>query len=67
MHDSAAQPVASVAIPAEWSAFVKHDIQRARDVQARVRSEFKELFAKGLVCAALQRHDQESRYLLFEP
>jgi predicted GNAT superfamily acetyltransferase len=62
-----ARPVASVAIPSEWSAFVKHDTQRARDVQARVRSGFKELFAKGLICAALERDDQESRYLLFEP
>lgn len=59
--------VASVAIPAEWSALVKSDTQGARDVQARVRSEFKELFAKGLICAALERGDQESRYLLFEP
>jgi predicted GNAT superfamily acetyltransferase len=62
-----AQPVASVAIPAEWSVLVKRDTQAARDVQARVRSEFKEQFAKGLVCAALERVDQESRYLLFEP
>ena len=61
-----AKPVASVAIPAEWSAFVKRDTQRARDVQARVRSEFKKFFAKGLVCAALERDGEESRYLLFE-
>jgi predicted GNAT superfamily acetyltransferase len=62
-----AQPAAFVAIPAEWSALVKRDTQGARDVQARVRNDFKELFAKGLVCAALERRDQESRYLLFEP
>ena len=62
-----AQPVASVAIPSEWSAVVKRDTQLARDVQARVRNEFKALFAKGLICAALERVDQESRYLLFEP
>ena len=66
-HDIEAKPAASVAIPAEWSAFIKHDTQRARDVQARVRNEFKELFAKGLVCAALERRGEESRYLLFEP
>jgi predicted GNAT superfamily acetyltransferase len=62
-----AQPAASVAIPAEWSVFVKRDTQRAREVQARVKNDFKELFAKGLVCAALERGDEESRYLLFEP
>ena len=65
-HEIDAKPVASVAIPAEWSAFIKHDTQRARDVQARVRSEFKKLFAEGLVCAALERGAEESRYLLFE-
>lgn len=62
-----AEPVASVAIPAEWSALVKRDTLRAREVQARVRSEFKEAFARGLVCAAFERGDEESRYLLFEP
>jgi predicted GNAT superfamily acetyltransferase len=60
------KPVDSVAIPAEWSAFIKRDTQKARDVQARVRSEFKKLFAEGLVCAALERGAEESRYLLFE-
>lgn len=66
-HEIAAQSVASVAIPAEWSALVKRDPQRARDTQARVREEFKQRFAEGLVCAAFARGDEESRYLLFEP
>lgn len=61
-----AEPVAAVAIPAEWSALVKRDPQRARDVQARVREEFKAAFARGLVCAAFARGEEESRYLLFE-
>lgn len=62
-----ATPAGSVAIPAEWSALVKRNPQRARDIQARVRTEFKERFAEGLVCAAFARGDEESRYLLFEP
>jgi predicted GNAT superfamily acetyltransferase len=62
-----AKPVASVAIPAEWSALVKRDPQRAREVQARVRTEFTKLFAEGFVCASFERGDQESRYVLFEP
>ena len=60
------QPVASVAIPTEWSALVKREPQRAREVQARVRAEFKQFFAQGLVCEAFERGDEESRYLLFE-
>ena len=62
-----AKAAASVAIPVEWSALVKRDAREAREVQARVREEFKRLFAQGLVCKAFQRGDQESRYLLFEP
>jgi predicted GNAT superfamily acetyltransferase len=60
------KPVGSVAVPTEWGAFVKRDTPRAREVQARVRQEFKEAFARGLVCAAFERGAEESRYLLFE-
>ena len=63
----AAKPIASVAIPTDWSALVNTDPQRARDTQARVRAEFKKAFAEGLVCEAFERGDEESRYLLFGP
>jgi predicted GNAT superfamily acetyltransferase len=66
-HEIETEPAASIAIPAEWSALVKRDPQRARDVQARVRAEFRERFAEGLICAAFERGDEESRYLLFGP
>ena len=62
-----AEPVASVAIPSNWTALVKSDVPRAREVQARVRAEFKQAFADGLICAAFERGADESQYLLFEP
>lgn len=62
-----AKPVATVAIPAEWNAFVKQDAARARDEQARVRAEFKKAFDQQLICAGFERGEQQSRYLLFEP
>ena len=62
-----AQPVATLAIPSEWTALVKHDPQRARDEQARVRSEFKKAFEQQLICAGFERGTDRSRYLLFEP
>jgi predicted GNAT superfamily acetyltransferase len=62
-----AKPVASVAIPAEWTAFVKQDPGRARDEQARVRGEFTKAFEQRLICAGFERGEKESRYLLFEP
>ena len=50
-----AEPAATVAIPAEWTALVKQDPQRARDEQARARAEFKKAFEQGLVCAGFER------------
>src|SRR5829696_4686165 len=44
------KPVATVAIPSEWSALVKRDPQRARHEQARAREEFKKVFGQALIC-----------------
>ena len=62
-----AKPAATLAIPAEWSKFLKQDPQRAIAEQTRVREEFKQAFAQKLVCAGFERGDEQSRYLLFEP
>ena len=59
------KPVATVAIPAQWSALVKTDPQRALAEQARVREEFKAALDQGLICAGLERGDDQSRYLFF--
>ena len=61
-----AKAVAEIAVPAEWSKLVKSDVVRAREVQERVRTEFKKAFENGLVCAAFKRGTDESSYLLFE-
>jgi len=61
------KPVATVAIPSEWSALVKRDPQRARDEQARAREEFKKVFSQALICAGFERGEEYSRYLLFDP
>jgi predicted GNAT superfamily acetyltransferase len=58
--------VATVAIPADWSAIVKRDPQRARDEQARVREEFQRAFAERLVCVGFERGEEESRYVFFQ-
>lgn len=58
--------VATIAVPADWNALVKSDPQRAREEQTRVREEFKRAFAGKLICAALERGETESRYVLFE-
>jgi predicted GNAT superfamily acetyltransferase len=62
----AGKRVTTIAIPADWNALVKHDPERARDEQARVREEFKRAFASKLICAGLERGQEQSKYLLFE-
>jgi predicted GNAT superfamily acetyltransferase len=61
-----AKPVVTVAIPAQWSALVKSEPQRASAEQARVREEFKKALDQGLICAGLERGEDYSKYLLFE-
>ena len=60
------KPVATVAIPSQWSLLVKQEPRRAVEEQARVREEFGRAFEKGLVCAGFERGEGEARYLLFE-
>lgn len=62
-----ARPAAAVAIPTVWPSLVQKDPQGALNEQARVRDEFKKLFAQKLICAGFERGDEQSRYLLFEP
>jgi predicted GNAT superfamily acetyltransferase len=59
------RPSGAIAIPAEWSKLIRDDVNKARSVQRRVRSEFKQAFDEGLVCAGFERGTEESSYLLF--
>ena len=61
-----AEPAATVSIPAEWTALVRQNPQRARDEQARVRAEFNAAFERNLICAGLERGDVHSSYLLYD-
>ncbi len=60
------EPATIVAIPSEWTSLVKHDPQRARDEQARVRAEFTRAFEDDLVCAGFERGTEQSQYLFFD-
>jgi predicted GNAT superfamily acetyltransferase len=61
-----ASPVVKIVIPAEWSKLVKEDPATARLEQLRVRDEFQEAFAAGLVAAGFERSAEQPRYLLFK-
>ena len=59
-------PVKMIEIPPNWPLLLKEDIEAARQEQLRVRTEFKQAFGAGLVCAGFDRGSQRPRYLLYE-
>ncbi len=59
------EPAATIAIPANWQQLAQDDPERARQEQLRVRSEFQQALAAGLVCRAFARDNIAPRYLLF--
>jgi len=63
---AAGPPAVEIVIPVEWSKLVKQDPAMAKQEQLRVRREFQEAFAGGLVAAGFERSSTEPRYLLYE-
>ena len=59
------EPAAAVEIPANWNALIKEDVNAARSELQRVREEFQNAFAVGLVCAGFERDPARPRYLFF--
>lgn len=60
------KPKRTIAIPPDWNLLLKEDILQAISEQERIRKEFQEAFAKGLVCKGFERSEKEPKYLLFE-
>jgi predicted GNAT superfamily acetyltransferase len=58
-------PVARVKIPADWSALMREDAREAERELLRVRSEFQNHFAAGLVCAGFERDAAHPCYLFY--
>ncbi len=63
----AAAPIASIEIPNDWVALIRSDAKAAGREQLRIRREFTEAFAAGLVCAGFARASETNapRYLLY--
>ncbi|HST50472.1 MAG TPA: GNAT family N-acetyltransferase [Pyrinomonadaceae bacterium] len=59
------EPAAAVEIPANWGALVGEDAESARRELLRVRTEFQNALAGGLVCAGFERDSSRPRYLFF--
>ena len=60
------EPAAAVVIPPDWTALMREEIETARRELVRVRTEFQQAFAAGLVCAGFERDRERPRYLFYE-
>ena len=60
------EPAAAIEIPANWNALIREDAEAARRELLRVRAEFQNAFAAGLVCAGFERDWSRPRYLFFD-
>lgn len=58
-------PAAAVEIPPHWGSLIAEDPAAARRELLRVREEFQQAFARGLVCAAFERGPSRPRYLFY--
>src|SRR5438874_3545047 len=56
------KPETSIEIPADFSALLKSDSERAKQEQLRVRAEFLQALEAGLVCRAFARHAERPKY-----
>jgi predicted GNAT superfamily acetyltransferase len=59
-------PATTIQIPADWTGLCEQEARVARQEQLRVRTEFQDAFARGLVCAGFDRSTDRPRYLLYE-
>jgi predicted GNAT superfamily acetyltransferase len=59
-------PAVTIEIPPDWPALISQDAAAARREQLRVRAEFQQAFAAGLICAGFARDDAKPRYILYK-
>jgi predicted GNAT superfamily acetyltransferase len=58
-------PETTIDIPANWTKLFQENPAQAKREQLRVRREFQQAFAAGLIAAAFERSTKQPRYLLF--
>lgn len=59
------KPAATIEIPSNWTKLCSEDVNRARRELSRVRGEFQQAFAAGLIAAGFERSPEHPRYLLY--
>ena len=63
--EKAPPPRSTIEIPPDWPGLIRRDEHAAQREQLRVRTEFEEAFAAGLICAGFERDESRPRYLLY--
>lgn len=61
----AGRPQVTIQIPSDWTRLCKDNPAQAKQEQLRVRREFQQAFAAGLIAAAFERSAEQPRYLLY--
>ncbi len=61
-----AEPAGSISVPSDWFKIVEESPDAAVAIQQRMRADFEEAFAKGLIVRAFDRNADDPRYVLFE-
>lgn len=59
-------PAAKIRVPSSWGELLKSDPREAIAEQSRVKLEFGEAFANGLICRGFEKDDTNPKYLLFK-
>ena len=59
------EPAATIEVPSNWNKLCREDAGQARREQLRVRGEFQQAFAAGLIAAGFERSPEHPRYLLY--
>jgi predicted GNAT superfamily acetyltransferase len=59
------KPAVTIEVPSNWSKLCREDAAQARQEQLRVRAEFQQALAAGLIAAGFERSPAHPRYLLY--
>jgi predicted GNAT superfamily acetyltransferase len=60
------KPVRKIQIPPAWNELLRKNPTEAIAQAQRIRKEFEEAFAEGLICRGFERDEENPKYLLFK-
>ena len=60
------EPARTISIPPDWNTFVVEDTRKAILEQERIKHEFQNAFAEGLIARGFERSETNTKYLLYE-